>query len=391
METFNYLTLVRRDDLIELFKTGIIYPQSAIEYSGSLPEFARQIDKVKKIFDKTPNIDFSINYFILKASYDQKTAVSTKGLSVANLKNIIPLDRDSAKVGLDLMPPVVITDPYFEDAYHSYQIDCAVENSRKGVLNIEAIFGVSKLWDTLPNNGRGKKKKVGLTEKDLPPIIQCIFDVSGKTLPETAWGYLLTYVRSALYPGGIQGAFLDTMSVVANFTKKVIVKRDMRTSETAKLIMNRSDLRFMDLLDIIDPFNPFAKSAENVYPNFWQIATQYFVLFDFFSKVSEDGSEVKGKPVVDFVNQVNEHYEADYLYPALLLLGITLGQSGTYKILYSVRKDDYTFLSSACTQSKESQADEEDCEVDEFGADVSLFEGEDSVAEGYDDGAAAQH
>ena len=60
---YKHLALVRRDEVIELFKNGIIYPASSIQFTGSVTSLPQKKKVVEKVFSKVTSIEYSINFF----------------------------------------------------------------------------------------------------------------------------------------------------------------------------------------------------------------------------------------------------------------------------------------------------------------------------------------
>lgn len=205
MEKYKFLVLTRREDLVDFFKQGLIFPSSYIQFSSSLESLVKKPKEVLKIFAKIPFIEYSINYFLLYFEAENKSL--SKGLKATELISIIPLDEESQRMGLSLSPAVELDYPIFSDIYQTYQVDSAIDNALKGVENIGSIFGYDDLLKSI--------KKV--SKKHIASWVSLIIDSNSK--PSTIWEFLLSYVRNQTYPNGTVGAFLDTMSVVHNFAK----------------------------------------------------------------------------------------------------------------------------------------------------------------------------
>jgi len=73
----------------------------------------------------------------------------SKGLRITDLVKIIPLDEDSYRMGLSLVPEVNIEKPMFSAIYGEYLVSAAIQNAAKGVENISSIFGISDLWRSI--------------------------------------------------------------------------------------------------------------------------------------------------------------------------------------------------------------------------------------------------
>ena len=320
---------------MELFKNGIIYPASSIQFSGSVETLPRKTKDVAKLFAKTPSIEYSINYFVLYAETERKSALLAQGLMIEDLLSIIPLDEESERMGLSLTPPIKLSTPIFESNFRDYQKSCAIENARRGVKNIGLIFGFDDLLKSL--------RKFN-ANKGLPALVSLIIDESGNRHPQTIWEYMMSYTRNQTYPNDVRGAFLDTMSVVQNFNKCKVDYKDQKQTTTGRIIAEHSRPTYRELVECFAASPNFVKAADKAYKDFWKIAPLYFILLNIFSNVSDDGSTVKGKPINDFVASVVNNYDEAYLKPALLMLGITLGQTSTYKLLYSCKKQKLPFL-----------------------------------------------
>lgn len=332
---YNHLALVRRDEVVELFKNGILYPASSLQFNGSIETLPTKTKDVAKIFDKTPSIEYSINYFLLYAETEKKQDLLKQGLNIRDLVAIFPLDEEAARMGLSLMPPIRLENPIFAENYDDYQEKIAVENAKRGISNIGQIFGFDDLL---------KSVKKFTEKKSLPVLVSLILDESGNRQPQTIWEYLISYTRSQIYPNDTRGAFLDTMSVVNNYNKGHVDFKDQKQTTTGRAILEMERPTYKTLIDFIGASTNFIKIANKAYPDFWKIAPLYFILLDILSNASEDGTMVMGKPIQEFVTSVVNNYDEAYLRPALLMLGITLGQSSTYKMLYAIKKDELPFL-----------------------------------------------
>lgn len=332
---YNHLALVRRDEVVELFKNGVIHPASSIQFTGSVQALPQETKKVEEVFSKVPSIEYSINYFLLYAETDKKTPLFKQGLTILDLVAIIPLDEESAQMGFSLTPPVILAAPIFAPNFMNYQKRMAIDNAKKGISNIGQIFGFDDLMKSI---------KKFTEKKSLPAIVSLVLDETGKHQPETIWDYLISYTRNQTYPNDARGAFLDTMSVVNNYTKKRVDFKDQKQTTTGKAIVDHELPRYKELIECMGNSANFVKVANKAYPDFWKIAPLYFILLDILSNVSEDGTIVNGQPIQEFVASVVRNYDKDYLKPALLMLGVTLGQISTYKMLYAIRKDELPFL-----------------------------------------------
>lgn len=332
MAQYNLLVLVRREEMVDLFKQGTIYPNNPIKVVGSLDALAKKPKDVLKVFAKVPAIEYSIHYFLLFVNTTSSSL--SKGLKIDEVKAIIPLDEESERMGLQLMPPIRLEKPIFADVYRLYQAQSAEAIAAKGVANMEAIFGIEDLWKSI--------KK--LTRKQLPGLVAMITDDDGKLHPKTIWEHLLCYNRMQTYPNGTRGAFLDTMSVLQNFRSGKVDIKDQTTTSTGCAILNAANPKYATLIEVYAQSEKFIQAADKAYKDFWKIAPLYFILLDFFSHASEDGTMVNGIPVSEFVVSVRNYYDESLLKPALLMLGITLGQGSTYKLLYASKRGDFSVL-----------------------------------------------
>lgn len=338
---FKYLALVRRDEVVELFKNGIIHPASSITFTGCINDLPQQSGEVEKVFSQKPVIEYSIHYFLLYAETERQIKPLKNGLHIQNLKAIIPLDEESAQMGLSLIPPVRLAPPMFVQNYRAYKEKFAIENAKKGIANIEQIFGFDDLSNSIKNRDKNKKFTI---KESLPNLVSIVLDETGEKLPKTIWEYLICYSRNQTYPKGIRGAFLDTLSVVKNHKKGRVIFQDQKQTTTGKAIAEFENASYNALIECVGASTDFIAAANEAYPDFWKIAPLYFMLLDILTNVSEDGSTVIGKQIREFVSSVVNSYNKAHLAPALLMLGITLGQSSTYKMLYAVKKDELPFL-----------------------------------------------
>lgn len=332
---YNHLALVRRDDVVDLFKNGFIYPAASIQFTGTLESLPKKTKEVDKVFAKASAIEYSINYFLLYTETEKKAALLSQGLFIQDLVAIIPLDKESAQMGLSLSPSVQLASPMFSANFLDYQERMALDNAKKGIKNIGQIFGFENLI---------KSVKKFTEKKSLPALVALILDESGKRQPQTIWEYLVSYTRNQTYPNDSRGAFLDTMSVVNNYNKGRVDFKDQKQTTTGRVILEQTNRTYNVLVECLGASANFVAIANKAYPDFWKIAPLYFILLNILTSVSEDGSIVMGKPIQEFVSSVVKNYDEVYLKPALLMLGITLGQACTYKMLYAIKKSELPFL-----------------------------------------------
>ena len=333
----NHLALIRRDEMIELFKNGLVYPAYSIKFNCDIQILPKKTTEMRKLFEKVPVIEYSINYFILHAATEKKTSLLSQGLHIEDIVTIYPLDEDAAKMGLELNPPVKLGYPIFAQNLMDYQEDSAVRNALMGILNMGVIFGYNDLLKSIKKfNDKG--------HKTLGKLVSLIIDETGNRIPETIWEFLISYTRNQTYPNDIRGAFLDTMSVLNNFNKGRIDFKDQKLTTTGRMILEYPNPTYKTLLDCVATSGKYIESANKAFKDFWAIGPLYFILLNIFSNVSEDGAMVKNKPLKEFVSSIVNNYDESYLKPALLMLGITLGQSSTYKMLYNVCRDKLPFL-----------------------------------------------
>ena len=331
MNKYNQLTLLRRCEVIEVFKTGIIYPVHSIPFACSLESLAQNDKEFKKLFSKIRLIEYSSDYFIIYAQTEKKASVCSQGLRIEDINLLIPLDRQAAHIGLSLNPSIKFYHPIFEKHYLNFQLERATENAQKGIDDISKLFGFEKLQKTIK----------GFSEKSLKRAIALLLDENGTESPESIWEYLLCYTRNYSYPNDIRGAFLDTMSVLSSKKRN---KRDQTTTTTGRNILAYPTPSYHNLLICLEGSDKFIREANEAYKDFWKIAPLYFMLLDFFSNISSDGSSVKGQSLSAFISNVLRCYDHLHLKPALLMLSITLGHSTLYKCIYSQFKDEYNFL-----------------------------------------------
>lgn len=332
---YNHIALISREDLISLFKNGVIYPSSTVEFKCNLHELVSDSKAEKKLFGKVSLIEYSINYFILYARTEKASSLLSQGLRNTDLISIIPLDENSARMGLNFEPPVKLEKPIFNIWYKHYEENSAIENAISGIKNIGQIFEFDDLEGSIKNFS---------FKKDLTGIIKLMIDDENIVTPKTIWEYLISYSRSHSYPNDVRGAFLDSMTVIHNFSKGQVINKDQKLTSTGKQILMAEGMRFDDIAEIM-MFSPaLSQAASKAYKGFLEIASLYFMLVECFSNLSERGDYIKGKPIKAFIQSIKTHYNAIILKPALLMLGITLGQSSTYKALYFLKKDQFPFL-----------------------------------------------
>lgn len=323
----HYILMLRKDDVIDLFKYGQIIPYcQKIKYEKPLSDLTSDKKTASKFYAGCNFFDYSIEYFIVVVESKAKLA---KEISINQVRKIYAIDTDSYKVGLNLNPAVEISEPIWVEEYQNFQAQSIVRSAHVGLENVIKLFGIDGLDKAIKPAKHISEDLVAACHdnyKDLP--------LSGK---HGIWYYLLRYERHQNYPKDNRGYFLDMFHAWANWNKSVEIDADFKKHHVGALIMSAPEKAiFSDLWKLIednekDTLKKMNKSSKQLF----KTAPFYFWLRDRF----KDGLQETfngSSPIEQLVQNIQQKQdETPEVKCALQLLGYSLGRELTYKYTYT--------------------------------------------------------
>lgn len=317
----HFLVLFRKDDVIDFYKYGHWNVKSPnIKFDGNVKTLANNDKLMAKLFKQANPFDYSIEYFLVHLSCPSLTSVD-----VDDIVDIYALDAESLKIGFSLSPEIRLSKPIFEKYYIDFQVANAVVDAQKGVDNIFAVFDLPQI-------------KPLLKKRELEGLIRDTMLEEPIEGDKSLWYYLLRYERHHSYPKDNRGFFLDAMHAFLDFEKRQDVDFSVVNSNIGGLVMKESpDVRYGDLLKVVESQKLFLKSSEKVKKNYYKVAPLFLILKDAFNDGVHEDQLYCNKPLTDFVH-VMRNYGVDILSKALYLLGLTLGRENTYQYIYEKTK-----------------------------------------------------
>ncbi len=318
----HFLLLLRKDDIIDIFKYGRWKTQCpSIKFSGTIEEVSSNKKLMDKLFKQSNPFDYSLDYFILHV-----ISPTASSFEVDDIVDIYALDSDSFKIGLSLSPEIRLSEPIFKEYYLDFQIANEIIDAQKGVDNIFAIFD-------LPH------PKTFIKKKELETVIKDSFLGLSPQGNNSIWYYLLRYERHQSYPKDNRGFALDAIHALLNYERKSYVDISLTRSGVGKLIFEQSpDIKYSEILTIIESQSKFLKHCEKVQKGFYKIAPLYLTLKYIFADGIRDEKPYFGSKLDVFIERLKEKYDNEVLRKALYLLGIVLGRENTYQYVYKKNK-----------------------------------------------------
>ena len=132
----HYLHLMRKEDIIDMYRFGK-WQQVALSstgFNGKLDD-KNTLAIVKEMFHKAAPFEYSNEYYFVHVFSPKKGSFEIK-----DVEDIIPMDSESYGMGFKLSPEIRLSEAFFEDCYHEFQINCEIRNSVEGINNIFNIF-----------------------------------------------------------------------------------------------------------------------------------------------------------------------------------------------------------------------------------------------------------
>lgn len=334
----NYIVLVRKDELIDLFKFGQLFtPCNFAEFDGDIERLRQDADKAQEVFKKVNDFEFSVEYYFLHLLRDRTLSDRGKDgykFSIEEVQGIYALDSESWKMGLMLTPPVVVNHPIWEDFYKGIEVKRAINDALIGIRNVEKVFNV--------NFSKLSRDKNFIAHKE-DNIKEIVIRDAMLNIPvqddNSIWYYLLRYERHQNYPKDNRGFFLDALHVFANYSKKTTLDASLIKHPLGALAMTLPEsVRYKELLGYVASDTKSLPTINGVYNGFLNVATLFMILKDMFEQGLMEGPAYKGMELPTMVDALKNNYDEATLIRALYLLGFVLGREMTYKYTYTFDK-----------------------------------------------------
>lgn len=313
----NFLVLFRKDDIIDFYKYGRWSVKSPnIKFDGDVTTLVNNEKLMAKLFKQANPFDYSIEYFLVHIS-----CPSLSSVEVDDIVDIYSLDGEAYKIGFSLSPEIRLSKPLFEKYYIDFQVANSVADAKKGVDNVFAVFDLPQIRPLLKKNELETLIRDSILENPL----------EGE---KSLWYYLLRYERHHSYPKDNRGFFLDMMHAFRDFQKKTDWDDSVINTNLGGLVINEPpEVRYNELLHIVEAQQKFLKCSEKVKKNYYKVAPLFLILKNAFIDGMHEDSLYCNMPLETFVSAMKK-YDNDILVRALYLLGITLGRENTYQYIY---------------------------------------------------------
>ena len=318
----HYLHLMRKEDIIDMYRFGK-WQQVALSstgFDGKLDD-KNTIALVKKMFDKAAPFEYSNEYYFVHVFSQKKGSFEIK-----DVEDIIPMDSESYGMGLKLSPEIRLSEAFFEDCYHEFQINCEIRNSVEGIKNIFNIFNIT----------RQKYTKVCgiIDENNLRSLLSDIYYDCPISEDKSLWYYLSRYYRHNSYPNDTRGDFLDAIHAFFNYEKKREMDYSVSESVIGKeIISQNSNIKYYELIKVIESNEKFFNHCEGVEKDYCRVAPLFLKLKRVFYDGIKPDKTYCGMEIEKFIKSTGNYNQNDFIR-ALYLLGIVLGRNNTYQYLY---------------------------------------------------------
>ncbi len=326
----HYILMLRKDDIIDLFKYGQITPYcQKIKYEKPLSDLATDRKTASKFYAGCNYFDYSIEYFIVVVECGTRLA---KEISINQVRKIYAIDADSYKIGLNLNPAVELSEPIWVEEYQDFQVQSMVKSAQIGMENVAKFFGLDGIDKAIKPAKKISEDLFAVCHdnyKDLP--------LSGK---HGIWYYLLRYERHQNYPKDSRGYFLDMFHAWANWNKSEEIDADFKKHHVGALIMSAPEkVKFRDLRKLLEENEKETlKKMSKASKLLFKTTPFFFWLQDKFTEGLQD--TFMGKPVESLVSYIQQQQdEIPEIKCALQLLGYSLGRELTYKYTYTHDSD----------------------------------------------------
>lgn len=326
----NYLLLLRKDDIIDWFKSGSYKPYCASQYFDvDIKDLPNHPAFGQKLLDEANEFDYSADYYIVHVTIDKAISPKNKIL-IECMKGIYALDEMTAKIGIVLDPEITVHSPIWPDAFNKYTQRIEKIRCLDGIINLERIFNME-----INKYGKTAIEKTGILDKSL----DLMFSNTRPSGELSIWTYLLRYERHNPYPSDTRGFFIDAVHVYNSCNKQMELDANMHEKSTiGKMIIGLPEnVHFHEIVEMIKTQKKFKTDSDLKAKNFYIIAPLFLCLKSMFEDGMSDNVKYGNRTLSEIVETIKKKYDFDKgksLGMALYLLGITLGRQRTYYSLY---------------------------------------------------------
>lgn len=329
---YNYILLVRKDDVIDFIKYGHYYPVcNFIEFDGDIAALGKDKKQGEKLFKNANDFEYGIEYYMLNICSGTKIS-KTRMLGISELRGIYAIDKDAVKIGLSINPQVTLYPPIWPNSvFENFQIQRAIKNCESGLLNISEIFGISF----------EKMRPRFVTKKIREDIVRKSFFDERPNGKQSIWEYLCRYERHHNYPKDMRGFFLDALHATFNFKKGVEIDDPVYNTGLGRDIYQQSsDIRYNELIALVESHEKFVGYTEKQFKRYYKIAPLFMILKTAFEDGLDPNQKYFNMSLDQFIEALKNPklYDQEDIKYALYLVGMLLGWTETYKYLYMKRK-----------------------------------------------------
>lgn len=339
------LAIVRRSDLIDLFKFGHLTVHQAITFDGNVEKHAND----ERLFDlvtcRMNMYDYSFEYMLLHFTCPVYSGLSVN-VTIERLRAVYAFDEEAKRefslsfdkrINLQVSPWAKFFDSRHKEMQFAQQL--------KGIDNIWRIL-------QLP---REHLKRC----KDIVPydILKEAFEqqYTGMKLEgkHSIWVYLLRYERHSYYPKEQMGFFCDMMHTYMNFAKEQVLDGEQAEKSNLYGQLSKED-NFITLYQKASktPLSELTHRASNC--DFIKVAPLFLLMKDLLA----DG--ITNQKLEECKSQITDDKED--LSPesslAFYLIGFILGHDKTYNAYYDCLPLPFMEKGSEPTPSLISQPQE---------------------------------
>lgn len=324
----NYILLLRKDDIVDLFKYGKWIPYCPyITFDGDIDKLSQDEKACKSLFKSANPFDYSTEYYLLHVVSD--TSKLSK-FTINDVEGVYALDQQSQMIGIELSPAITINPPIWNNAFHDFQVITAIDNCTRGIKNVEELFEIQLNF----------KKKGFADDKVIKEVVDETINNArpvGKPLDNSSiWVYLLRYERHHNYPNDMRGFFIDAVHVYNNFVKGEEIDAPMHEkSTTGKYIVSLPpNTKYMELLASISLTSDYKAKSDKIFKDYYAIAPLFLKLKDTFKNGINLNEQYSGFDFDQYAEQLKKPGYDKVIKYCLYLLGISLGWQGTYQSCY---------------------------------------------------------
>ena len=322
MIEFNYLTMLRKSDFVDLFKYGHIFVQQAVVFDGDFSLHAQDRELFEQVTYQLNDFDYSIEYLILHhtSSAYQRAPFC---LNIEQVQNVYALDQmASSQLKMSLDSRIVINVSPWEDFFVDLEEKRWWRQAQKGIDILWHKFQLDPALQT-------ECQKL-FPETDALTLYR--HKKRGGTLvgDHSALVYLTCYGRHDFYPQKARGFFCDLVHSYTNFHKEGEQLQAWQPELLTSNLKNEPDFKNV-LNDFKKGVEPICKDMIQQCPNYHHYITG--PLFFQLKKLAEE-KILLGDSIVEYVLELHKEYGGLDVPLAIYLLGIILGRENLYDSYY---------------------------------------------------------